>query len=73
MKNVTLSIDERILEASREYALRHGTTLNAMIREFLESQVAAKPRAPLAELWDLMDKHPIKTSGPWRREELYDL
>ncbi len=35
MKNVTLSIPDEILRKSREYAQKHGTSLNQMIRDYL--------------------------------------
>ncbi len=37
--NITLSADERLLERARQYARQHNTSLNRMIRHYLE-QVA---------------------------------
>jgi len=39
MTNVTLSIDEEDLKQARVLALQQGTSLNAVIREFLESYI----------------------------------
>ena len=39
--NITLSADESIIEKSREYAKKHNTSLNKMIREYL-SRIAAQ-------------------------------
>ena len=36
MKNVTLSLDEKELEAGRKYAQEHGMSLNALIRDLLK-------------------------------------
>jgi hypothetical protein len=42
MKNVTLSIPEELLAMSREYAARHQTTLNQLVRDMLKKGSAAK-------------------------------
>lgn len=34
--NITLSADENLVEKTREYASRHGTTMNQMIRRFMK-------------------------------------
>jgi uncharacterized protein DUF6364 len=34
--NITLSADEKLIEKSREYARRHNTSLNNLIREYLK-------------------------------------
>lgn len=39
MKNITLSIHEDLLMKSREYALKHGTSLNNLIRRLLKTTV----------------------------------
>jgi len=36
MKNITLSADERLIEKARQEAARRGTSLNQMIRDYLE-------------------------------------
>jgi hypothetical protein len=35
MKNITLSIDEKVLAAVRRYALEHESSINGLVREFL--------------------------------------
>ena len=39
MQNITLSLDEDILKAGREYAKKHKTSLNSLIRRLLEQTV----------------------------------
>ena len=39
MTNVTLSIDEEDLKQARVLALQQGSSLNAVIREFLKSYI----------------------------------
>jgi hypothetical protein len=36
MKNLTLSVDDRILAAVRRYAAQHDTSLNKLVRGYLE-------------------------------------
>ncbi|MFO7761565.1 MAG: DUF6364 family protein [Desulfobia sp.] len=38
--NITLSADEKIIKKAREYAVRHGTSLNKMIRGYMEQLVS---------------------------------
>jgi hypothetical protein len=35
MKNITLSVDEKALEAARRYAALRNATVNGLVREFL--------------------------------------
>ncbi len=72
MKNITLAIDEEILDAGRAYALRHQTTLNALVRELLVKTVLADREAAVGEMFRLMDAHPGNSHGRrWTREELH--
>jgi hypothetical protein len=73
MKNITLAIDEKTLEAGRDYAERHHTTLNALVRELLEKTVIADRKAAIGEMFRLMDAYPGNSRGRrWTREELHD-
>ena len=72
MKNITLSIDEETLDAGRDYAQRHQTTLNALVRELLVKTVLADRKAAVSEMFRLMDAHPGDSkSRRWTREDLY--
>ncbi len=42
--NLTLSADRRLVEAARKYARDHGTSLNQLIRDYLENLVGNLPR-----------------------------
>ncbi|WP_133170099.1 hypothetical protein [Kumtagia ephedrae] len=44
MKNVTLAIDETLLEQARSLAEKRKTTLNAMVRSLLEHEVEQADR-----------------------------
>jgi hypothetical protein len=43
--NITLSADERVIKKSREYARRHNTSLNQLIRDYLK-RVASMEEGP---------------------------
>lgn len=45
MKNITLAIEEKILDEVRVYAARRRTSVNALVREHLESLVRGQNRA----------------------------
>jgi len=75
MKNITLAIDEAILDEVRVYASRRRTTVNALVREFLESLATdeGRVREAVRELRALSEASAAEV-GPitWKREELYD-
>ncbi len=45
MKNITLSVDERVLTAVRRYASEQGSSVNALVREFLSGISRRQDRA----------------------------
>jgi len=47
--NITLSADENCIKKSREYAQKHGTSLNQLIRDYLDSLTAYKERDAVAD------------------------
>ncbi len=71
--NVTLSIDDQTLARARLLAQRRGTSLNQMIREYLESLPASDPAQAVAELDRLWNEEQGDSGGwTWNREEAYD-
>ena len=72
MANLTISLNDELLKACRDYARRHGISLNALIREFLQKTVARPERAWFDEFLRLVDKAGGNSRGwKWNREELY--
>jgi hypothetical protein len=72
MKNITLALDEKTIDAGRDYAQRHNTTLNTLVRDLLEKTVLADRMAAVQEMFRLMDSHPGNSQNKrWSREELY--
>ncbi len=73
MPNVTISINEKLLKKSREYARKKNTSLNAMIRKLLEQTVESHSGLWLDECFTNMDKVKVNSRGKkWKREDLYD-
>lgn len=74
--NLTLSIDDELLRRARIRALEHDTSVNAVVREFLEDYAGtADAEVAMTELVALAQRS-AASSGPggrtWTREELYD-
>jgi len=72
MRNITLSIDEDILKAGREYARVHDMSFNVLVRRLIEQTVVAKNDLWLEDTFRLMDKANVSSGNQsWTREELY--
>lgn len=72
MKNITLALDEKTIQAGREYARRHHTTLNNLIRRLLEQTVLNSSGQWVEECFAVMDKAAATSGGArWIREELH--
>lgn len=74
MANLTLSIDDELLQRAREAALRERTTVNALVREFLQRYADAR-RQRLAAI-DALDavagRIEFGSTGSWTREALHE-
>jgi plasmid stability protein len=75
MKNITLAIDETLLDEVRIVAAKKGTTVNAMVRDYLTSIASLEDRRDRARrrIRELAEKSTAEV-GPvtWKREDLYD-
>ena len=75
MKNVTIALDESLLREARRIAADRSTTLNAMIREFLEELARQESRAVKARrrIVELCRKTRAEV-GPrtWSRDEIHE-
>ena len=74
MKNITLAVDEKLLEASRLYAHEHHTTLNALVRDLLRREIGAQKQEHWADTFLRIAKEAGGNSHGWKwnREEIYD-
>jgi len=73
MANLTIAIDDDLLRRARIRALEAGTSVNALLRTYLESFVGdegmAKRRAIVDNADDLATDVGART---WSRDELHD-
>ena len=73
MRNVTLAMDEQLIERGREYARRRGMSFNALIREQLHKLVNQQVDWT-EETFRAMDEAAGGSGGrKWRRGDLYDV
>ena len=75
MKNITLSVDEKVLKRARRFAASRGTSLNALVREYLAQVVREEDLLAEAKrgLKTLMENSTGRL-GPdyrWSREDIY--
>jgi hypothetical protein len=74
-KNITLALDEPVLEAVRVYAACRQTTVNGLVRDFLTgiAQQEDKTTRARRRLKELMDRTDME-AGPvtWSRDDLHD-
>jgi hypothetical protein len=62
--NVTLSVDDELLKEAREVARKQGTSLNDMIRSYLQTVVGVRSGDALVEELDqLWSDHPGHSGG----------
>ena len=74
MSNLTISIDDDLLKSGRQYAKKHHTSLNALIRKLLQETVTQNRQNWLDDCFDLMDESGANSHGKkWYRGELYDV
>lgn len=79
MTNLTLTIDDDLLKRARIRALERDTSVNALVRDYLEDFVALDMRTGtqprMKEFLDWV-KSVHASSGPegrtWTRDELYE-
>ena len=75
MKNITLAVDENVLEEVRVYAAKRNTSVNGLVRDYLKAIAEQEDKTVRARrrLQELMDRSTLEV-GPktWTREDLYD-
>ena len=70
---VTLSLDDRVVTEARRIAASRGTSLNQLIRDFLNDLTRVDDvEWVIAQLDTLWAEERYRSRGPWTREELHD-
>jgi hypothetical protein len=63
VKNVTVSLDDDLLEKCRDFARIQGKSFSELVRELLRAAVEARPKRP-QEAWDYADRLHLTLNGP---------
>ena len=75
MANLTLALDDQLLQRARLRALEQGTSVNALLRDYLEAYAGAH-RARQQAVSELLEMsiHAESRRGDrrWTRDELHD-
>ncbi len=71
MANLTLSIDDHLLKDARRLALEQDTSVNRLVRDYLETLVATHSRKEEAKRW-LPTKRFNYQAGNFDRVDLYE-
>lgn len=75
MKNITLSVDDEVLEAVKAYAAQRKTTVNALVRAEFERLAKIESRTDRARrrIQELgQSSQGEMGSVIWKREDLYE-
>ncbi len=71
--NVTMSIDERVVAEARRIAAARGTSLNQLVRDFLNELTRVDDaESVIARLDALWGEESYRSQGSWTREELHE-
>ncbi len=76
MANLTITIDERLLKQARMRALEDGTSVNALLRAYLERYAGSGDAGEALGGFARLARPSTATSGPsgraWTRDGLHD-
>jgi len=74
MANLTLSVDDELLQKARGAAVREQMSVNALVREYLEQYVGARERKlhALDALDALAERTESSSRARWTRESLHE-
>lgn len=71
--NVTLSVDDRVVAEARRIAAVRGTSLNQLVRDFLNELTRVDHvESVIAQLDALWADEDYRSQVPWTREELHE-
>ncbi|HZQ19813.1 MAG TPA: DUF6364 family protein [Terriglobales bacterium] len=72
--NLTLSVDDEIVESARRRAKALGKSVNQLVREYLELLAGKTDREAMLQEFREMSKHPRGDSRGWKfnRDEIHE-
>lgn len=76
MANLTITVDDRLLKQARMRALENGTSVNALLRTYLERYAGVGDTGAALRGFAQLARRSAATSGrggrTWTRDELHD-
>lgn len=76
MANLTLAIDDELLQLARIRAIEQGTSVNALVRDYLEGMVGGVNQRDVVRKLSKLAEGTRAGSGAkgrtWTRDELYE-
>ena len=75
MANLTLAVDDQLLRRARLRALEQGTSVNALLRKYLEAFAGARTarRQAISELLEMASRAESRRGNRrWTRDELHE-
>lgn len=71
--NVTLALNDDTLREARRRAEALGTSVNQLVRDYLEEFVGGTSSSELAAEFELLSSETVGNSGGWKfnRDEIY--
>lgn len=75
MANLTIAVDDSVLKQARIQALQEGTSVNALLRTYLENYTNLKKqyRNAAANILSIAEQSTASSEGKrWTRDELYE-
>lgn len=75
MKNITLSIDEKVLATVRRYTVAHGISVNKLVRDYLTEIAQREDRVKKARqrIRALSEQSSARIGmQKWNRDELHE-
>ena len=75
MANLTIAVDDHVLKRARIRAIEQGTSVNAVLREYLEAYAGVKAgrEEAVKDLLRLSDRTTSRRGGHrWTMDELYE-
>jgi uncharacterized protein DUF6364 len=72
--NLTLSIDDEIIQQARRRADALGKSVNQLVREYLEQLAGKSDLKVLADEFEELSRNPLGNSRGWKfnREEIHE-
>ncbi len=70
--NLVISVDDEVVRRAREVARQHGTSLNAMVRAYLETLAGGQRGQALVKRLEAQWKRSTgRSDGPFTRDDAY--